>query len=86
MSTVEGGQIGGKIQTLAALLYCDMYGGCGLFGWRSVGKVGIFLNDMTHSGTQQTKHTRKGVKKEGRDILPMWQERIEGRMGRKQDV
>lgn len=46
----------------------------------------FFLNDMTHSGTQQTKHTRKGVKKEGRDILPMWQERIEGRMGRKQDV
>lgn len=47
----------------------------------------FFLNDMTHSGTQQTKHTRMGVKKrEGKDILPMWQGRIEGRIGREQNV
>lgn len=79
--------MGEKKQTLSALHYCDMYGGCGLFGWRSVGKVGFFLNDMTHSGTQQTKHTRMGVKKrEGKDILPMWQGRIEGRIGREQNV
>lgn len=52
-----------------------------------MGKVGFFLNDMTHSGTQQTKHTRMGVKKrEGKDILPMWQGRIEGRIGREQNV
>lgn len=38
--------------------------------WKSVGKVGFFsffFNDVTHSGTQQTKDTSKRVaKKEGR--------------------
>lgn len=52
------GQIGGEKLTLPAAhyYYCGMFGGRGLFGWRSVGKVSFFFfkwyDSLWHSANQ----------------------------------